>query len=152
VKIIKNKIEMLFKKVIQITKNNQFVINYIMSSITTFWGNSEQKLFSDEVIWCSSYTAIVHFNRIHVKLLESISNEIENRYYIQKINNKYQYIGKVLSWNVIKVEKGYADLELVIKQCPKNKEIIFYTKNDVCTYFGFTYIQNEDFVKKIIKH
>jgi len=123
-----------------------------MSSITTFWGNSEQKIFSDEVIWTSNYTAIVHFIHIDVKLLERIRNEIENIYYIQKINNKYQYIGKVLSWNVLKVEKGYADLELVIKQCPTNKEIVFYTKNDVCSYFGFRYIQTEDFVKKIIKH
>ena len=123
-----------------------------MTSITTFWGNSEQKLFSDQVIWSSNYTAIVYFIRVDVKILEKISNESENRYYMHKINNKYQYVGKVLTWNVIKIEKGYADLELVIKQCSKNKDIVFHTKNDVCSYFGFEYIQTEDFIKKIIKH
>jgi hypothetical protein len=76
---------------------------------------------------------------------------MENRYYIHKINNHYQYIGKVLAWNVIQVEKGYANLELVINQCPK-QPIIFHTKNDVCFYYGIAPIKTEDLMKKIQAH
>jgi hypothetical protein len=122
-----------------------------MSFTTTFWGNSEQKLFSDQVIWSSNYTAIVYFIRVDVKILEKISNEIENRYYIHKINNAYQFVGNVLTWNVIKVEKGFADLELVIQKSPDKKHIIFKTKNDICTCFKLASIKSDDLIKKIIK-
>jgi hypothetical protein len=123
-----------------------------MSSATTFWGNYGQKMYSDEVKWCSPNTMIVHFNRVDVHFLSKINLEMENRYYIHKVNNHYQYIGKVLAWNVIQVEKGYANLELVINQCPKQQPILFHTKNDVCSYFGITPIKTEDLMKKIQSH
>lgn len=120
-----------------------------MNSVTMFWGNSEQKMFADEVKWNSINTMIIHFIRVDVLFLEKINNEIENRYYIHKINSHYQYIGNVISWNVIKIEKGFADLELVIKQCHKNKHIIFSVKNDVCSYLNLENIASEDLIKKI---
>jgi len=123
-----------------------------MSFTTTFWGNSQQQLFADEVKYHSVTTLIIAFIKVDIKLLEHISDKIENRYYIHKINNAYQFVGNVLTWNVIKVEKGFADLELVIQKSPDKKHIIFRTKNDICSCFGLTNIKSDELIKKIIKH
>ena len=91
------------------------------AATTTFWGNSKQKIY-----------------------------EVENRHYLHKYNNHYQYLGNVMSWNVIKVENGFVDLELVIKISLKYKNILFRTKNDVCASFGLPSIAPSNLVKKII--
>jgi hypothetical protein len=123
-----------------------------MNSSTTFWGNYQQKMYSDEVKWYSKNTLIVQFNKVDVTLLNKICSEIENRYYVHKTDNHYQFIGKVISWNIIQMEKGFANLELVINQCPNQQSILFHTKNDVCSYLGISMIKTQDWMKKINIH
>ena len=122
-------------------------------TITTFWGNYEQKMYSDEVKWCSDNTMIVHFNHVDLKLLENINSEIENCYYLHKVQGHYQYVGKVLTCNVIQIEKGFAVLELVIKQRQNQSQpILFHTKNDVCSYYKIAPIPPEEWMNKITTH
>jgi hypothetical protein len=125
-------------------------MNLEKKTCTTFWGNSKQKMYSDEIKWCSANTMIVHFIKVDVSYLEVISKEVENRHYIHKINHHYQYLGNVMNWNVIKVEKGFVDLELVIKVSLQYKNVLFRTKNDVCASFGLPSIAPSNLVKKII--
>jgi hypothetical protein len=125
-------------------------MNLEKNNCTTFWGNSKQKIYADEIKWCSANTMIVHFTKIDVSYLETISQEVENRHYLHKYNNHYQYLGNVMSWNVIKIENGFVDLELVIKISLKYKNILFRTKNDVCASFGLPSIAPSNLVKKII--
>ena len=68
------------------------------------------------------------------------------------MNGHYQYLGNVMSWNIIKVQNGFVDLELVIKISLQYKNILFRTKNDVCSSFGLSPISPSNLVKKIIKH
>jgi hypothetical protein len=58
----------------------------------------------------------------------------------------------MLSWNTIRIDKGFYDLELVVNISSKNKNIFFKTKNDVCSFLGINLIKNENLIKKIIKH
>ena len=127
-------------------------MNLDKDHVTTFWGNSNQKMYSDEIKWCSANTMIVHFIKVDVSYLETISKDVENRHYIHKMNGHYQYLGNVMSWNIIKVQNGFVDLELVIKISLQYKNILFRTKNDVCSSFGLSPISPSNLVKKIISY
>jgi hypothetical protein len=62
-------------------------------------------------------------------------------------------VGKVLTYNIIQIEDGYAVLELVISQSTHpNQPILFHTKNDVCSYYGITEIPPENQMDKINIH
>jgi len=122
-----------------------------MSTATTFWGNYMQKMYCDEIKWSSPNTMIVHFNRVDIKLLENIHMENEKRHYLHKVKNQYQYVGQILTWNIIQVENGFVNLELVINRCPTHS-ILFHTKNDVCSYYGIPTISPENWMNKINIH
>lgn len=126
------------------------------SLIVTLWGNEDAVFMNEEVLYESEQVMIVRFKMLcndtyYNTLVWNTNSHIE---YIHKSKGIYKYIGQVNKLHIIQINRGIAEIELIIIK--NNSEAIYKhmhcpcsTKYDVCEMRRWTKMKYEDLIKKV---